>query len=67
MTDKKQIRETGVTDSDKEESVDLTIRIPEDLYRAYQRGCLIINRESGRDRNELAREMVTDFLKKYGC
>lgn len=67
MTDKKQIRETGVTDSDKEESVDLTVRIPENLYRAYQRGCLIINHESGRDRNELAREMVTDFLKKYGC
>lgn len=67
MTDTKQVHEIDVSGSNREESVDLTIHIPEDLFRAYQRGCLIISHETGRDRNELAREMVTDFLIKYGC
>lgn len=47
--------------------VQLTIRIPEDLYRAYQRGCWIVSQESGRSRDELAQEMITDFLVKHGC
>ena len=54
-------------DSSEEEPAELTIRVSPELYRAYQRCCWIINHETERDRSELAGEMVTDFLIKYGC
>ncbi len=45
----------------------LKIKIPEDLYRAYQRCSWIITNETGRDQLDIMEEMVTDFLVKHEC
>ncbi len=62
MTDEqqKQIAETG-------DLVELKIKIPEDLYRAYQRCSWIITNETGRDQLQIMEEMVHDFLVKNQC
>lgn len=60
-------KQKGKSRTADNESVQLIVQIPEGLYRAYQRGCWIVSQETGRSRDELAREMVTDFLVKYGC
>ncbi len=67
VTEKKTKDKINQTESQLEQPVTLTVKVPDDLYRAYQRCCWIINHETGRPREELAREMVTDFLVKYGC
>ncbi len=66
MTDQKQWDSKKSPTAEKK-LVQLTIRVPDDLYRAYQRGCWIVSQETGHSRDELARKMVTDFLKKHGC
>ena len=45
----------------------LTLKIPGDLYRAYQRCTWILVNETGRDQLEIMDEMVRDFLIKHGC
>ncbi len=62
MTDEQQTRmpETG-------DLVELKIKIPEDLYRAYQRCSWIITHETGRDQLQIMEEMVHDFLVKNQC
>ena len=62
MTDaqKKRIVKTG-------DLVELKIKIPEDLYRAYQRCSWIITHETGRDQLQIMEEMVHDFLVKHQC
>ncbi len=67
MKENKTTHDIGTDDRLKERGVDLTVQVPADLYRAYHRCCWIINHETGRDRKELAQEMVTDFLIKNGC
>ncbi len=47
--------------------VELKIKIPEDLYRAYQRCSWIITHETGRDQLQIMEEMVHDFLVKNQC
>jgi hypothetical protein len=47
--------------------VELKIKIPKDLYRAYQRCSWIITHETGRDQLEIMEEMVLDFLVKKEC
>ena len=46
---------------------ELTIKVPADLYRAYQRCTWILINETGRDQLEVMDEMVRDFLVKHGC
>ena len=46
---------------------ELTIKVPADLYRAYQRCTWILINETGRDQLEIMDEMVRDFLVKHGC
>ena len=46
---------------------ELTITVPADLYRAYQRCTWILINETGRDQLEIMDEMVRDFLVKHGC
>ena len=46
---------------------ELTIKVPADLYRAYQRCTWILVNETGRDQLEVMDEMVRDFLVKHGC
>lgn len=65
--EKKRQMPSRTGESPEEPDVDLIIRVPEDLYRAYRRCCWVLSHESGRARDECAREMVTDFLVKYGC
>lgn len=47
--------------------VELKVKIPEDLYRAYQRCSWIITHETGRDQLDIMEEMVYDFLVKNEC
>ena len=56
---KKSSAETGLEE--------LTIKVPADLYRAYQRCTWILINETGRDQLEIMEEMVRDFLVKNGC
>lgn len=68
MTEReKNIPENAQDGTDPEGNAELIVRIPEDLYRAYHRCCWIVYHETGRERGDLAREMVTDFLVKNGC
>ena len=46
---------------------ELTLKVPDDLYRAYQRCTWILINETGRDQLEIMEEMVRDFLVKNGC
>lgn len=52
---------------EEEELVELRIKIPKDLYRAYQRCSWIITHETGRDQLEIMEEMLLDFLIKHEC
>ena len=52
--------------SDRELS-ELTIKIPPELYRAYQRCSWIITHETGRTQLDIMEEMVYDFLVKNEC
>jgi hypothetical protein len=45
----------------------LTIKVPDDLYRAYQRCTWILINETDRGQLEIMEEMVRDFLVKHGC
>ena len=47
--------------------VELKLKIPEDLHRAYQRCSWIITHETGRDQLQIMEEMVHDFLVKNQC
>lgn len=47
--------------------IPLTIKVPDDLYRAYQRCTWILINEGDRDQLEIMEEMVKDFLVKHGC
>lgn len=44
-----------------------TIKVSEDLYRAYQRCTWLMISESGKNQLEIMDEMVRDFLTKNGC
>lgn len=50
-----------------EELVELKLKIPGDLYRAYQRCSWIITHETGRGQLDIMEEMVNDFLVKKQC
>ncbi len=54
------------TEEDRE-LVPITVKVSDDLYRAYQRCTWILINESGRSRQEIMDEMVRDFLVKHGC
>lgn len=60
MTINKQIE-------DRDELVELRLKIPKDLYRAYQRCSWIIIHETGREQLDIMEEMVHDFLVKNEC
>ena len=45
----------------------LTLLVPQDLFRAYQRCTWSIVNETGRDQQSVMAEMVRDFLIKHGC
>ncbi len=51
----------------QEELVELRLKIPGNLYRAYQRCSWIITHETGRDQLDIMEEMVHDFLVKKQC
>jgi hypothetical protein len=52
---------------DKEELTSLTIKVSDDLHRAYQRCTWIMINETGKKQLEIMDEMVRDFLAKHGC
>jgi hypothetical protein len=49
------------------ELLELKLKIPKDIYRAYQRCSWIITHETGRDQLAIMEEMVLDFLVKNEC
>lgn len=53
--------------SENNDLTPLTIKVPDDLYRAYQRCNWILINEGDRDQLEIMEEMVRDFLVKHGC
>ena len=55
------------TEDPGKELVELKLKIPADLYRAYQRCSWIITNETGREQLDIMEEMVVDFLIKKGC
>ncbi len=60
--------QTDQTASSEDDGLEeLTIKVPADLYRAYQRCTWILINETGRDQLETMDEMVRDFLVKHGC
>ncbi len=46
---------------------ELKLRIPQDLYRAFQRCLWIRINETGQTPLAIMEEVVADFLKKHGC
>jgi len=62
MTDGEDLQTSSRTDL-----VELKLKIPEDLFRAYQRCSWIITHETGREQLEIMEEMVHDFLVKNQC
>lgn len=46
---------------------ELKLRIPEELYRAFQRCLWIRINETGQTPLAIMEEVITDFLKKHGC
>ncbi|MBL4904352.1 MAG: hypothetical protein JKY62_17145 [Desulfocapsa sp.] len=52
---------------DNDGLVELKLKIPKDLYRAYQRCTWIIIHETGREQLDVMEEMVLDFLVKNEC
>ena len=45
--------------------VELKLKIPKELYRAYQRCSWIITNETGRDQLDIMEEMVLDFMDEF--
>lgn len=41
--------------------------LSDDLARAWQRCCWLLVNDTGRDRADIMKEMVTDYLIKHGC
>jgi hypothetical protein len=64
MSKMDQTDQTATSDDGLEE---ITIKVPADLYRAYQRCTWILINETGRNQLEVMDEMVRDFLVKHGC
>ncbi len=56
-----------VAEQGGEKLMELKVKIPESLYRAYQRCSWIIVHETGRDQLSVMEEMVHDFLVKNQC
>ena len=50
-----------------ENLTEIRIKVPPDLYRAFQRCVWIQVHETGRTQLEVMREMVDDFLRKHEC
>lgn len=62
------MKKQGQTETgEKEALTELTLKIPEDQYRAYQRCSWIITHETGRNQLDIMAEMVHDFLIKHQC
>ena len=59
--------ENGLYTDSKVDLIELKLKIPEDLFRAYQRCSWIITHETGRNQLEIMEEMVHDFLVKNQC
>lgn len=52
---------------DDQDLTPLTLKISDDLHRAYQRCTWILINETGKNQLEIMDEMVRDFLAKHGC
>ncbi|MFO7606858.1 MAG: hypothetical protein R6W72_11220 [Desulfurivibrionaceae bacterium] len=54
-------------DEKGQELAPITVKVSDDLYRAYQRCTWILINETGKSQLEIMDEMVRDFLIKHGC
>ncbi len=46
---------------------EIKLQVSDDLYRAFQRCVWILVHETGRDRLDIMREVIHDFLVKHEC
>ena len=46
---------------------ELKIFVPDELARAWQRCSWLLVNDTGRERTDIMKEMVSDYLVKYGC
>ena len=46
---------------------EIKLLVSDDLYRAFQRCVWILVHETGRDRLDIMREVIHDFLVKHEC
>ena len=53
--------------ADQVELTSLTIKVSDDLHRAFQRCTWILINETGKNQLDIMDEMVRDFLTKHGC
>ena len=53
--------------SDGDSLTELKIFVPEELARAWQRCSWLLVNDTGRKRTDIMKEMVNDYLVKYGC
>lgn len=63
MDDQEQREDT----SPEEGLSEIKLFVPEDLYRAFHRCVWIQVNEEDRSRFDIMREVVRDYLVKYGC
>jgi hypothetical protein len=62
------MQEKDQTNPDNNEGLTtFTVKVSDDLYRAYQRCTWIMINETGKSQLEIMDEMIRDFLKKHGC
>lgn len=47
--------------------VELKLLVPDDLFRAWQRCSWLIAQEKKKDRLDVMKDMVREFLSKHGC
>ena len=65
--DNMQEQDNSAGGDNDEELTPLTIKVSDDLRRAYQRCTWILINETGKNQLDIMDEMVRDFLTKHGC
>jgi len=65
----KEISTTQPAESytEKKDLTEVKIYLPDDLARAWQRCNWALVNDAGRERLDIMKEMVTDYLIKHGC
>lgn len=58
---------SAANSSNGDRLTELKIIVPDELARAWQRCSWLLVNDTGRERTDIMKEMVNDYLVKYGC